>query len=118
MGVLHERRGRDQHTIALIHLAIAIEVVGLAVIVGVDLFRGLDIGLPGRHAIGIGLDLGKTFLADEVLEGTLVAGNDEVIRLGRRGGERDVAVLVLAVGIDGLFSDFPDAAIKARSASY
>src|SRR3712207_7868649 len=102
MGVLHHIGGLGKNTILLIRLSVAVEVVSLAVVVLVHLLGGKDIGLPRRKDVGIGFDLGQAVLRQQVLVGALVADHHEVVRLGIRRVEDDVAVLVHVLGIQQL----------------
>src|SRR5262245_26270477 len=103
VGVLEEAARGQEHAIAFVYSAIAVEVVRLAIAVGIDLLGRNYIALPGTDAIGIGLDVGEAGLGDEIFEGARVLGEYEIIRPIARGFEDNVAILVDIVGVDKLY---------------
>ena len=102
MGVLDHRGRRQQHAVAFVGQAVAIEVVGLAVAIGVHLPRRQQVGLPGSDAVGVGFDLLQASRRQQVGKGPVVVGKRKVVRLVERRLECDLALGVHTVAVDQL----------------
>ncbi len=99
MGVGHHAGGRHHDAVALVDDAVAVEVVRLAVVVGV-LQPGRDqVGLPGADAVRIGLHLAQPLGREQAGESAAVAGHREIIGfvVGRREVDAAVGLDVVAV---------------------
>ena len=101
MGILHHPGGRQRHPVAFVDQPVVVQVHRLAI--GPDREpRRDEVGLPWADAVRIGADLGQTLRREQVLIGTAILGQGEVVGLPQRQRLIHRAVRVLAGAVNEL----------------
>ena len=101
VGILHHPGGWQRHPVAFVDQPVVVQVHRLAI--GPDREpRRDEVGLPWADAVRIGADLGQTLRREQVLIGTAILGQGEVVGLPQRQRLIHRAVRVLAGAVNEL----------------